>query len=106
MGTDCIWHELPGSKVEEGAAQLVSLDSRTGKCTNIAGVSPTVGNFESVHGNFVMLDHRSTSPSALGFAQINMSAAFLISLKIPTVTQKGGVDLVMSTGHNSPPPAW
>jgi hypothetical protein len=100
MGTDCVFDVLPGSTQQQGAPYMGFIDSSTGKCSSIPGVTEAVSDFVGLHGTYVTTDPKGHK--AVGFGILNFSYWF-VALNMPVGGQNGSVKPVVNMDAA---PAW
>ena len=88
IGQDCVFDTLPGSTQHEGSPYIGFLDSNTGVCSSVPGVSEVVSDFAGLHGTFVSPD--PAAHVAVGYGLVNYSYSY-VSFTLPLASKKGSV---------------
>ena len=72
---DCVWHHPKTSSQLSGSPWFGALNSSTGVCAAIKGVTDVIGGMQVLHGNFIALDPHHPL-DLIGFANPNYTYYF------------------------------
>ena len=96
---DCVWHHPKTSSQLSGSPWFGALNSSTGVCAAIKGVTDVIGGMQVLHGNFIALDPHHPL-DLIGFVQIQTTRTILQTFTFQQVTVRLGASTCSAKSQN------